>query len=128
MNDLSPEACSKVVQEIQQAGGKAAAAPGSVTEGDQIVAQAVKAFGTVHILINNAGVLRDKSFKKMSDQDFDIITAVHLKGAFACTKACWPIFRGQKVCWIGTWTGLGADGFVIVWSNHQHGVRGRLVR
>jgi NAD(P)-dependent dehydrogenase (short-subunit alcohol dehydrogenase family) len=39
----------------------------------------------------------DKSFKKMSDQDFDIITAVHLKGAFACSKACWPIFRGQKV-------------------------------
>lgn len=46
------------------------------------------------VLIPGAG---DKSFKKMSDQDFDIITAVHLKGAFACTKACWPIFRGQKV-------------------------------
>ncbi|KAI5452980.1 hypothetical protein NCC49_006513 [Naganishia albida] len=96
VNDLSPEACAKVVEEIKQAGGKAAAAAGSVTDGEQIVQQAVKAFGTVHILINNAGVLRDKSFKKMSDQDFDIITAVHLKGAFACTKACWPIFRRQK--------------------------------
>jgi multifunctional beta-oxidation protein len=59
VNDLSPEACEKVVQEIQQAGGKAAAAPGSVTEGEGIVEQAVKAFGTVHILINNAGVLRE---------------------------------------------------------------------
>lgn len=64
----------------------------------------------MHILINNAGVLRDKSFKKMSDQDFDIITAVHLKGAFACTKACWPIFRGQKVCLIGTLTGFALMG------------------
>jgi NAD(P)-dependent dehydrogenase (short-subunit alcohol dehydrogenase family) len=59
VNDLSPEACQRVVQEIQQAGGKAAAAPGSVTEGEKIVEQAVKAFGTVHILINNAGVLRE---------------------------------------------------------------------
>lgn len=43
------------------------------------------------------GRIGDKSFKKMSDADWDIIAAVHLKGAFACTKACWPIFRGQKV-------------------------------
>lgn len=61
VNDLSPEACAKVVQEIQQAGGKAAAAAGSVTDGEQIVQQAVKAFGTVHILINNAGVLRESA-------------------------------------------------------------------
>lgn len=59
VNDLSPEACDKVVAEIQQAGGKAAAAAGSVTEGEEIVGKAVKAFGTVHILINNAGVLRE---------------------------------------------------------------------
>ncbi|KAJ9098266.1 hypothetical protein QFC21_004595 [Naganishia friedmannii] len=96
VNDLSAEACDQVVKEIQQAGGKAAGAVGSVTDGEGIVRRAVEKFGTVHVLINNAGVLRDKSFKKMSDADFDLITAVHLKGAYACTKACWPIFRGQK--------------------------------
>jgi multifunctional beta-oxidation protein len=68
-----------------------------VAEGDKIIAQAVKAFGTVHILINNAGILRDKAFKNMTDQDWDLVTLVHLKGAFSCTKACWPLFRQQKV-------------------------------
>lgn len=69
---------------------------GSVTDGQQIVDAAVKAFGTVHVLINNAGILRDKSFKKMTDKEWDQVYAVHLKGAFAMTKAVWPIFRQQK--------------------------------
>lgn len=79
------------------AGGKAAAAPGSVAEGQKIIDAAVKAFGTVHVLINNAGILRDKAFKNMSDQDFDLVTLVHLKGTYSCTKAVWPIFRKQQV-------------------------------
>jgi multifunctional beta-oxidation protein len=79
------------------AGGKAAAAPGSVAEGAKIVQAAVNAFGTVHILVNNAGILRDRSFKKMSRQELDLVLLVHLKGAFECTKACWPLFRKQKV-------------------------------
>lgn len=41
--------------------------------------------------------LGDKSFKNMSDQDWDLVIAVHLKGAYSCTKACWPLFRQQKV-------------------------------
>ena len=40
----------------------------------------------------------DKSFKNMTDQDFDLVTLVHLKGAYSCTKACWSLFRQQKVC------------------------------
>lgn len=65
-------------------------------DGQKIVDQAVKAFGTVHVLINNAGILRDKSFAKMSDAEWDAIIAVHLKGAYSMTKACWPLFRKQK--------------------------------
>lgn len=96
VNDVSPKAAQAVVDEIVKEGGQAAIAPGSVTEGQAIVDQAVKAFGTVHVLINNAGILRDRSFKKMSDKEWDDIIAVHLKGAYAMTKAVWPIFRQQK--------------------------------
>ncbi|ORY22582.1 peroxisomal hydratase-dehydrogenase-epimerase [Naematelia encephala] len=96
VNDVSAQAAQAVVDELVKAGGQAAPAVGSVAEGDKIIDQAVKAFGTVHVLINNAGILRDKSFKNMSDQDWDLVTLVHLKGAYSCTKACWPLFRQQK--------------------------------
>ncbi|KAK8869455.1 hypothetical protein IAR55_000019 [Kwoniella newhampshirensis] len=96
INDVSPQAAQAVVDEIIKAGGKAVSAPGSVAEGDKVIDQAVKAFGTVHILINNAGILRDKAFKNLSEQDWDLVTLVHLKGAYSCTKACWPLFRQQK--------------------------------
>ncbi|GFZ45956.1 (3R)-3-hydroxyacyl-CoA dehydrogenase [Saitozyma sp. JCM 24511] len=96
VNDVSAQAAQAVVDEINNAGGKAVAAAGSVAEGDKVIGQAVKAFGTVHILINNAGILRDKAFKNMSEQDWDLVTLVHLKGAYSCTKACWPLFRQQK--------------------------------
>ncbi|WWC89694.1 uncharacterized protein L201_004619 [Kwoniella dendrophila CBS 6074] len=96
VNDVSDKAAQVVVDEIKSAGGNASTAPGSVADGQQVVDAAVKAFGTVHVLINNAGILRDKSFKNMSEQDWDLITLVHLKGAYACTKACWPLFRQQK--------------------------------
>ena len=51
----------------------------------------------MHVLINNAGILRDKAFKNMTDEDWDLVTLVHLKGAYSCTKACWGMFRNQKV-------------------------------
>ncbi|ORX33403.1 hypothetical protein BD324DRAFT_668851 [Kockovaella imperatae] len=96
VNDVSAQAAQQVVDEITKSGGKAVAAAGSVAEGQKIVDQVVKAFGTVHVLINNAGILRDKSFKNMTDQDWDLVVLVHLKGAYSCTKACWQIFRDQK--------------------------------
>lgn len=65
----------------------------SVEEGDKIVKTAIDAFGRVDVLINNAGILRDRSFPKMTDQDWDLIMKVHLKGAFTCARACWPYFR-----------------------------------
>ncbi|GAA5938562.1 uncharacterized protein JCM15063_005355 [Sporobolomyces koalae] len=96
VNDLSKDNADKVVAEIKKAGGKAVANYDSATEGDKIVGQAVKELGGVHILINNAGILRDKSFKSMTDKEWDIVQEVHVKAAYACSKAVWPIFRKQK--------------------------------
>lgn len=81
-----------VVHEIKQAGGRAVANFGSVTDGadaDAMVQQAVSEFGKLDILINNAGILRDKSFKKMTDELWDPVIAVHLKGTFHPTRAAY---------------------------------------
>lgn len=71
-----------MVDEITGAGGRAVANYNSVVDGDKIIETAVKTFGTVHILINNAGILRDVSFKNMKDQDWDLINDVHVKGSY----------------------------------------------
>ncbi|KAM0750964.1 NAD(P)-binding protein [Meredithblackwellia eburnea MCA 4105] len=96
INDFSKKAADAVVAEIEKAGGKAIANYDSVAEGGKIVQQAVDKWGSVHILINNAGILRDKSFKAMTDAEWDSVQEVHVKGSYACTKAAWPIFRKQK--------------------------------
>ncbi|OWP50100.1 alcohol dehydrogenase [Pseudomonas nitroreducens] len=89
----SSAAADAVVAEIRALGGEAVADYHSVTEGAKIVATALEAFGTVDILINNAGVLRDTSFHKMTEEQWDLIQAVHVKGAFLLTHAVWPIMR-----------------------------------
>jgi len=79
-------------------GGEAMSNGASVTEFDQmekLVADAKQKWGGVHILINNAGVLRDKSFAKMSPEDFEFVVRVHLLGSAYATKACWDLFRDQ---------------------------------
>lgn len=85
-----------VVQEIQSAGGVAIADYHSVAEGDKIIETAVKAFGTVHVLVNNAGILRDIAFRNMKDKDWDLIQQVHMFGTFATTRAAWPWMCKQK--------------------------------
>jgi NAD(P)-dependent dehydrogenase (short-subunit alcohol dehydrogenase family) len=92
------DAALKVVEEIKAAGGEAMSNGGSVTEYEQMVemvAKAKEAWGGVHILINNAGVLRDKSFAKMEPADFKFVVDVHLNGSANCTKAVWDMMREQ---------------------------------
>ena len=84
-----------VVAEIKASGGDAVANPDSVTNGDKIVQCAMDHFGQVDIVINNAGILRDKSFHKMSDDDWDLVYQVHLQGAFKVSRAAFPYMRDQ---------------------------------
>ena len=64
--------------------------------GERIVQTAIDHFGRIDVLINNAGILRDVSFKKMSDMDWDLVMKVHVTGAYKCAKAAWPYFLKQK--------------------------------
>ncbi len=91
----SSETADLVVEEIKQAGGEAVANYDSVEDGDAIVQTAMDTWGRVDIVINNAGILRDKSFKNMTDADWDIIFRVHNYGAYKVTKAAWPIMTEQ---------------------------------
>ena len=93
------DAALQVVAEIEAAGGEAMANGGSVTDYDQMVemvARATERFGGVHILINNAGVLRDKSFANMEPADFEFVLRVHLMGSVNCSKAVWATMRAQN--------------------------------
>ncbi|MEM7138967.1 MAG: SDR family NAD(P)-dependent oxidoreductase, partial [Myxococcota bacterium] len=91
----SSVAADLVVEEIKQAGGEAVANYDSVEDGDAIVKTAMDTWGRVDIVVNNAGILRDKSFKNMTDADWDIIFRVHNYGAYKVTKAAWPIMNEQ---------------------------------
>lgn len=95
----SSAAADSVVKEIVDAGGKAIANGASVSDAkgvDNLVKQTLEAFGRIDILINNAGILRDKSFKKMELDDFRVVIDVHLLGTALCTKAVWPIMLEQN--------------------------------
>jgi len=86
----------KVVDEIKAAGGEAIADYNDVVNGDKIVKTALDTYGTVDIVINNAGILRDVSFLKQTDQDWDLVLKVHLLGSKNVSKAAFPIMREKK--------------------------------
>lgn len=95
----SVSAAQAVVDEIRAFGGEAMANGASVTDFAAVqamVQQAIDAWGRVDILINNAGILRDKSFAKMELEDFRQVVDVHLMGAVHCCKAAWPIMQAQN--------------------------------
>lgn len=97
VNDVG--AAAGVVDEIQRAGGEAIASRASVTdfvEVQNMIADAMAVWGRIDILINNAGILRDKSFAKMDLDDFRSVLDVHLMGSVNCTKAVWAAMLEQR--------------------------------
>jgi NAD(P)-dependent dehydrogenase (short-subunit alcohol dehydrogenase family) len=99
VNDLAEAAAEAVASEITAAGGKAIAVAASVTDESAVaamVSRTISEWGRVDILINNAGILRDKSFAKMSLADFRLVVDVHLMGAVICTRAVWDWMRDQR--------------------------------
>jgi 3-oxoacyl-[acyl-carrier protein] reductase len=97
--DIDPEGCQQVAAEIEQAGSQALAITCNVADREAVedaVAQGVERFGRLDILVNNAGVLRDNLLFKMSDDDWETVMNVHLKGAFLCSRAAQAHMVQQK--------------------------------
>jgi 3-oxoacyl-[acyl-carrier protein] reductase len=97
--DIDPEGCQQVAAEIEQAGSQALAISCNVADREAVeaaVAQGVERFGRLDILVNNAGVLRDNLLFKMSDDDWETVMNVHLKGAFLCSRAAQAHMVQQK--------------------------------
>jgi NAD(P)-dependent dehydrogenase (short-subunit alcohol dehydrogenase family) len=95
----SSEAADAVVQQILDEGGQAAANGADVADFSQVeamVAETVDRWGRVDVLINNAGILRDKTFAKMDLKDFQLVMDVHVTGSVNCTKAVWDVMREQQ--------------------------------
>jgi len=88
-----------VVAEIKHAGGDAVANSDSVSTwsgGENIIQTAVRSFGRIDILVTCAGILRDRMIFNMSEDDFDMVLAVHLKGTFNCVRHAAPLMREQR--------------------------------
>jgi NAD(P)-dependent dehydrogenase (short-subunit alcohol dehydrogenase family) len=97
LNDLPGPALDTVVERIRAAGGEAVACPGDVADwatGEALVKTAVDTFGGLHVLVNNAGVLRDRMVFSMSEQEWDTVIRVHLRGHFVTTRFATAYWRG----------------------------------
>lgn len=89
-------AVNETVDAIRAAGGQATACVGDAREGALIAQAALDAYGRIDALICNAGIVRDRSFAKMSEGEWDEVMDVHVKGSFACVKAVWPQMLAQQ--------------------------------
>lgn len=116
-----------VVAEIKKAGGEATANYDSVVDGHKIVETAINAYGRIDIVVNNAGILRDCSFIKMKDSDWDLINAVHLRGAYSVTKAAWKHMKEQnygRIIFVASAAGLYGNFGQANYSAMKLGVAG----
>ncbi|MFE9428521.1 SDR family NAD(P)-dependent oxidoreductase [Kitasatospora sp. NPDC006697] len=98
VNDVDAEAAAEAVKEIEAAGGRAVAevgAVGSVETAEALTARAVAEFGRLDVMVTNAGVLRDRVLWKMTEEDFDTVVEVHLRGTFTCVRAAVTQMREQ---------------------------------
>jgi len=84
-----------VTDAIKAAGGDAIANTDSVEQGHRIVQSALDCYGRIDVVVNNAGIVRDAAFHKMSQEDWEQVIRVHLSGAFQVTRAAWPHMRAQ---------------------------------
>ncbi|WP_395332385.1 SDR family NAD(P)-dependent oxidoreductase [Novosphingobium sp. BL-8H] len=109
------DAALSVVEEIRALGGEAMADGGDVSDFAQMEAMAARAkeaWGGIHVLINNAGILRDRTFAKMDMADFELVVRVHLLGSACATKAVWETMREQnygRVLMTTSSSGLGGN-------------------
>jgi NAD(P)-dependent dehydrogenase (short-subunit alcohol dehydrogenase family) len=99
INDVNEADANRTVELIKGKGGQAAAVIGSVASrqvAQKMVDTAVKEFGTVDILVNNAGIIRDAMLHKMTDEQWDQVIEVNLKGVFLCTQCAAQVMREKK--------------------------------
>ena len=98
-NDETDGPANEVVRDIKAAGGEAVADFGSVADADaarEMVTRAVDTFGRIDVVVNNAGILRDVIFHKMTDEDWDAVLKVHLYGSYNVSRAAAQHFRNQQ--------------------------------
>jgi NAD(P)-dependent dehydrogenase (short-subunit alcohol dehydrogenase family) len=100
VNDVDDAVAAGAVSSIEAGGGRATAVVvpvGSTEAAKALVAGALEAFGRLDILVTNAGILRDKSLLKMTDEDFDLVVNVHLRGTFTCVREAFAHFKENNV-------------------------------
>ena len=122
VNDINREAAQKVVDEITTAGGKAIVNTSDITnyaDSENAVKEAIAAFGDIHIVVNNAGVNRDRMLASMTEAELDTIMAVHLKGHFCISSHAVHYWRDQSKAGkkvdariINTTSGAGLQGSI----------------
>jgi 3-oxoacyl-[acyl-carrier protein] reductase len=96
VNDVDASSAADAVRSIEDAGGTAVAHIGAIGDSDvadQLVATAVEGFGRLDVMVTNAGILRDRTLWNMSDEEFDAVVAVHLRGTFTCARSAARYFR-----------------------------------
>ena len=98
INDVDAEEAQKVAKEITDAGGIAQISSQDISSrqgSETLIRECINHFNSIDILINNAGILRDKSFLKMTDNDFDVVWNIHVKGTFWCSQSAALIMKEQ---------------------------------